>query len=200
MGRKPGKTMKVLKAESEIEMIIQRYESRKNTIGEIAEEYGVSKATMQDIIKQYYSVNGRKRPVFRRRISEKQVAAVKRDIKLIVQRFENGEKPEEIANEYGVSSATIRRKVNEYYEMKEKDKTRKETTEKIEDIEPNDGRRTLQDAEIILDALKDGISIPEIFECARKCNVYIPCKVLEEAYERWKVERDMKNRSLEDGR
>ena len=200
MGRKPGKTIKVLKAESEIEMIIQRYESRKNTIGEIAEEYDVSKATMQDIIKQYYSVNGRKRPVFRRRISEKQVAAVKRDIKLIVQRFENGEKPEEIANEYGVSSATIRRKVNEYYEMKEKDKPRKETTEKIEDIEPNDGRRTLQDAEIILDALKDGISIPEIFECARKCNVYIPGKVLEEAYERWKVERDMKNRRPEDGR
>lgn len=112
-----------------IEQIITEYENGEKQ-AYLAKKYGVSQGTILIRIKEYYEDIGKERPKRRR-------ARVKLPIEDIIEKYKSEISQRELAQEYGVSSTTIRNKMKKYYEENGEEKPKKDLTKiklPIEDI------------------------------------------------------------------
>ena len=85
---------------------------------ELAKEYGVSQATINNRISEYYKREGKQRP--KKELNPK----IELPIEEIVEKWKQGTIQQELAKEYGVSKTTITKRIAEYYEKKGNKKTK----------------------------------------------------------------------------
>lgn len=136
------------KIELPIEDIVEKYEKGTNT-EKIAREYGISYSTIDSRLKDYYKEIGVERPFLKRGETR-----IELPIEEIVEKYENGTNPENIAKEYGISYCTIYSRLKEYYK-------------KIGEKRPflkRGGKRIEIQIERIVEKYENGTSISELAE------------------------------------
>lgn len=100
------------KKEIPIENYIEGYEEGEIAVEEIAKKYEVSSATINIRINEYYKSKGKERPQVKRK------SKTKKDINIenYIKHYEDRKiTVEQIANKEGVSTTTIRNRLNDYY-------------------------------------------------------------------------------------
>ena len=101
------------KKELPMEEIVSKWENGA-TQQELADEYGITRRTINTRIKEWYEEKGKIKP----RISGKN--RIELPMEEIVSKWENGTTLKELVDEYGTSFETIRTRIKEWYEKKEK--------------------------------------------------------------------------------
>lgn len=118
------------KKEIPVENYIEGYEEGKITVEEIAKKYEVSNATINIRINEYYKSIGKKRPQIKRKSKTKKDINIEKYIK----DYENEKiTVEQIADKEGVSTTTIRNRMNDYYNKIGKENPMKSRKKSIKD-------------------------------------------------------------------
>ena len=139
------------KIELPIKEIVEKYENGTNP-KDLAIEYGTSISVINNRLKEYYEKSGKERPFLKGGKKKRELP-----IKEIVEKYENGISTRDLGIEYGITSVTIDRRLNEYY---------KNSGKKVP--------RILKSMTVIEEYLKKGMSIEEIVEIASNRNIIIP--------------------------
>lgn len=124
------------KKEIPIENYIEEYEEGEIAVEEIAKKYEVSSATINIRINEYYKSKGKERPQVKRK------SKTKKDINIenYIKDYEDRKITiEQIANKEGVSTATIRNRLNDYYNKIGKERPIRIRKNNIKDNKENCG-------------------------------------------------------------
>ena len=163
------------KKELPVEEIVRKWQNGI-TQQELADKYGVNSRTISRRIHEWYEENGKIKP--ERDIKRGSKKKIELPVEEIVGKWKNGTTQKELADEYGTSCGTIFKKINEWYEEKEKEKTQdavKRSNSKV--IK----ERVIRGSKIIIEYLKKGATPEQIIEIAEKNRVVIPDSVMQEA-------------------
>ena len=131
---------------------IEKYENGEMTTIQIAMDLGVSRGTVENRLKKYYS--DKKRP------PKKQGSKKNVDIKPYIEKYENKEMTViQIAQKLGVSAGTIYNRLKKYNKEQEEIKNVRNLKEELKKLI----EQGLPEEKIIAVALKRNITIPKLY-------------------------------------
>lgn len=150
-----------------IEEIIKKWNNGIST-KQLAKDYDIGRRTIYERINEYYKENGKVKP-------DKRVEKKELPVEKIVEKWNVGILPKELAKEYGVSVTTINNRIKEYYKGKTK---------------PTVKNKILKDSEIIAKYLQKGLSAQQIRIIAKSKKITIPDDVINKANEEVKHKKE----------
>ena len=156
-----------------VEEIVEKWE-QGTTQKELSKEYGVSDDTVKKRISEYYEKEGKEKP------KRKTKRRINLPVDEIVKKWGQGITQKELSKEYGVSDATIKKRISEYYRKKENNEKK---------------LRVLKSSSIIVEYLRKGLTIEQIESSALKQNIIVPQEVIEKAIQ--KIEQPKANKTNE---